>query len=349
MARTRSRSRSRRRQPHIGWQPGMELGRYVVQKLLGDGTFGRVLACRNESGATVAVKVIKGLKRFSEHAEAEAEVLVDIQRMDPKRQSRCVQLCDMFTHNERHVCLVFEALDTSLRDFLKANQSRGLFLADVRQISRQLFECLSFLHNAGLLHTDLKCRNVMLRDGRFDVLPHPRHGESHRLRNCDIVVIDFGGAVYADEGGGCVVGTRQFRAPEVLLRLEWDEAVDMWSAGCIIVMLYLGQKPFSVHENMEHLAMMQRFLGRVFPRQMLTGASVPSDVVVEDGQLAWPRCADEKAVARVEQLIPLAEVVCPHHSVFLDLCLGLLKLSPWHRLNAQSALAHSFLVDDLPE
>ena len=74
---------------------------YVVQKLLGDGTFGRVLACRNESGATVAVKVIKGLKRFSEHAEAEAEVLVDIQRMDPKRQSRCVQLCDMFTHNER--------------------------------------------------------------------------------------------------------------------------------------------------------------------------------------------------------------------------------------------------------
>ncbi|CAE7364392.1 madd-3, partial [Symbiodinium sp. CCMP2456] len=40
--------------------------------------------------------------------------------------------------------------------------------------------------------------------------------------------------------------TRQFRSPEVALGLQWDEKLDIWSAGCIIAMLYTGVRPFSV-------------------------------------------------------------------------------------------------------
>ena len=37
------------------------------------------------------------------------------------------------------------------------------------------------------------------------------------------IVIDFGGAVYDNENRHCTINTRQYRAPEVLLGLEWDE------------------------------------------------------------------------------------------------------------------------------
>merc|ERR1712232_779051 len=114
-------------------------------------------------------------------------------------------------------------------------------------------------------------RNLMLRDGRFDAVPHPRapSDETRRPRNCGIVVIDFGGAVFAAERHGGSIGTRQFRAPEVVIGLDWDEKVDLWSAGCIIAMLYLGKRPFSVHEDMEHLAMMEHILETKVPPTMV--------------------------------------------------------------------------------
>ena len=77
--------------PHFQWTRGMKLGssgRYVVKKKVGEGSFGRVLACVDESKKiAVAVKVVKGVPRYKEHAHAEAEVLREILRCDPGRQS----------------------------------------------------------------------------------------------------------------------------------------------------------------------------------------------------------------------------------------------------------------------
>lgn len=372
----RDRSRSRRRQrrsdkkkrkdevPHFAWKRGMTIGskdqdnQYVVDDLLGDGTFGRVLQCRHcRKGEKVAIKVVKGMRQLCEHAECEAEVLFEIQRLDPDRRSLCVFLHETFLHGKYHFCLVFEPLAVSLRDFLKANDSQGLFVSDVRQMTKQLLQSLSFLHSIGLTHTDLKCRNVMLRDARFDVKTHPRvlGAKTHKLHDCSIVVIDFGGAVFKDERHDGRIGTRQFRAPEVVLGLPWDELSDIWGAGCIIAMLYLGERPFSVHEDMEHLAMMERILGAAIPPPMALKATVsstmPEGLVFEaDGKLAWARCAPSKdAIFRVQELLPLRERVCRRHGSFLSLVQGLLEMDPARRLSAAAAAERPFLIGDSPE
>jgi len=379
--RRRSRTRQRRARnagkrdkdkdaPHFRWRRGMSLGpngRYVVQKLLGDGTFGRVLGCMDmQTKENVAVKVVKGVRRYCEHAEAEAEVLSEILRLDPGRQSLCVELRDHFLHPRQHYCIVFEPLDISVRDFLKATGNMGLYLSDIRQLARQLLQSLSFLHRIGVTHTDLKCRNVMLRDGSFDVAPHPRVAgkETRRPRNCRLAVIDFGGAVFPDERHGGRVGTRQFRAPEVVLGLPWDQTSDLWSAGCIIAMLYLGQRPFSVHEDTEHLAMMERLLGTQIPKWMAVASGEQMEHPQEesgplgqddalrrffdvDGRLRWPLVApDTDAVKRVAHLQPLEKQVMQHHQGFLHLILGLLEIDPRRRLLAAAALQKNFFVDD---
>lgn len=335
-------------------------GRYVVEKHLGDGTFGRVLACKDlESDQDVAVKVVKGVKSFCEHAQAEAEVLRDVQRLDPERRSLCVELRDSFLQPKHHYCLVFEQLGISLRDFLKRNDSLGLYLADAQRIAQQLLQSLSVLHGMGLTHNDLKCRNIMLRDAQHSHAPHPRveGAEAMRPQDCRIAVIDFGGAMFEEERHGGRVGTRQFRAPEVVLGLEWDEAADIWSAGCIIAMLYLGKRPISVHENQEHLALMERLMEAKLPPALLKQAQalflfddedvdLPEGVsFTSDGALAWPSGAPSvEAVQRVQAVRPLAEQILPRHREFLILLQGLLHLDPKQRLTAAAALKAPFFT-----
>ncbi|CAJ1331088.1 unnamed protein product, partial [Effrenium voratum] len=237
MARPRSRSRTRARKrrkkdevpshgelrdsqrPHFRWKTGQVLGgRYRVKGHLGDGTFGRVLAAKDrETGVRVAVKVIKAAEHLRELAEEEAQVLREIEALAPAkllgRSALRVRLLDSFLEQENHFCMVFEELGVSLRDFLKRN-GRGVFLADAQEMARQLLQGLAELHHIGFIHTDLKCRNVMLRHGGHYVAPHPREtGESMRPHDCSICLIDFGGCVHRD--GACgTAGTRQFRSWE---------------------------------------------------------------------------------------------------------------------------------------
>lgn len=357
------RGRDKDKPSHFRWKRDMGIGpngRYLIKAHLGDGTFGRVLACKDvESGDMVAVKVVKDVKSLCENAETEAEILREIQQLDPERQSLCVELLDTFLQTRHQFCLVFEQLGVSLRDFLKWNKSQGLFLEDVKSISRQLLRSLSSLHRIGLIHTDLKCRNVMLRDSKYSLAPHPRVAGAEALRpfDCRIALIDFGGAVFPDDRHGGRVGTRQFRGPEVVLGLEWDESFDIWSAGCIVAMLYLGLRPFSVHANQEHLAMMERFLEAQLPLAMVKQAEAlaaledeegerPQDLsFTSDGRLAWPSGApDRGAVERVEALQPLSTQVLSRHCSFLWLVQGLLRLDPKQRSTAAAALRDQFFV-----
>eukprot|EP00913_Durusdinium_trenchii_P017741 g16672.t1 len=131
--------------PHFQWTKGMKLGaagRYVVKKKVGEGSFGRVLACVDETTKhAVAVKVVKGVPRYKEHAHAEAELLREILRCDPGRQSFCVKLLGEFTHAVAHCCLVFELLDISLSDFMRDTDDRGLLLRAFPELGSELRRC----------------------------------------------------------------------------------------------------------------------------------------------------------------------------------------------------------------
>ncbi|CAD8095683.1 unnamed protein product [Paramecium sonneborni] len=52
----------------------------------------------------------------------------------------------------------------------------------------------------------------------------------------------MGGATQANEYHSTVINTRQYRAPEVILRCDaWDTSSDIWSLACLIVELYTGK------------------------------------------------------------------------------------------------------------
>lgn len=133
-----------------------------VTRFAGKGTFGRVYLCRDaRSGSEAAVKALRAVRRYTEQAEIEADILEDIARRDPGLNSRVVRLLDRFQHGD-HACLAFEPLSSSLYDVMKRREFRPLAAGSIRRIAAQLLHAVAFMHAMRLTHTDLKLENVML-------------------------------------------------------------------------------------------------------------------------------------------------------------------------------------------
>ncbi|CAN6585452.1 unnamed protein product [Malus baccata var. baccata] len=254
--------------------------RYKIQSKMGEGTFGQVLECWDrEKREMVAIKIVRGIKKYREAAMIEIEVLQQLGKHD-KGGNRCVQLRNWFDYRN-HICIVFEKLGPSLYDFLKKNNYRSFPIDLVREIGRQLLECVAFMHDLRLIHTDLKPENILLVSQDYIKVPDYNKSSSRSPKDSSyfkrvpkssaIKVIDFGSTTYERQDQTYIVSTRHYRAPEVILGLGWTYPCDVWSIGCILVELCTGEALFQTHENLEHLAMMERVLGSL-PQHMLKRA-----------------------------------------------------------------------------
>eukprot|EP00435_Cladocopium_sp_Y103_P004304 s332_g1.t1 len=333
--------------PHIEVDFGTALGdegRYIVEEVFGDGASGRVLGCREaETGKLVAVKVARPARRQRRHAETEVAMLRKLQRHNRDLAHRhVVRLLDTFEHEENFYCIVMEPLAMSLRGLLQEGDG-GLYVADIRSTAHQLSNCLAFFQSIGLAHGDLKCTNVMLRRGDYELRAHPRMGDPDCMAArpawpFEVVIIDFGLANVTEpdtspeaflftrdnqgdqKKGRLRVGARHIRAPEVVLGLDLQgSAHDMWSLGCLLATLYTGERLFPVHDEMEHLAAIEQVTGLRIPPEMANGVA---ERILEKGvafdessRLLWPENAEsQRQVEHVEQMPVLHERLGQGHS-----------------------------------
>ncbi|XP_057415160.1 serine/threonine-protein kinase AFC2 isoform X2 [Lotus japonicus] len=323
---------------------------------MGEGTFGQVLECWDrERKEMVAIKIVRGIKKYREAAMIEIEMLQQLGKHD-KGGSRCVQIRNWFDYRN-HICIVFEKLGPSLYDFLRKNNYRSFPIDLVREIGRQLLECIAFMHDLCMIHTDLKPENILLVSP--DYVKVPDYKNSSRSPNSyfkrvpkssAIKVIDFGSTTYKREDQSYIVSTRHYRAPEVILGLGWSYPCDTWSVGCILVELCTGEALFQTHENLEHLAMMERVLGPL-PQHMLKRVDRHSEKYVRRGRLDWPEGATSRdSIKAVTKLPRLQNLIMQHvdHSAgdLIHLLQGLLRYDPSERLTAKEALNHSFFMRD---
>lgn len=349
---------------HFGWSKGMLLhSRFQVTKLLGDGTFGRVLhAVDKHKDRHVAVKVVRDIEKYTKNAKREANILKDIRKADAKGKGLCVVMHRTFMHDDRFFCLVFEELGVSLYDFLERNEFRGYWMKDVVKISRQCIQGLAFLHGKmRLSHTDLKLENILLQspepgrpsDFRRKMCDGEKYSDEYlRPRRADIKLIDFGNATYKHEHHSSVINTRQYRGPEVLLATGWDEHSDLWSLGCCLMEIYTGELLFHTHENTEHLALMERIV-EPLPLALLRRATpavqekhlLPRDGAKGEWRVAWPeRALSSKSQLMVRSQRSLEELVLPRHRLLATFVRALLAPEASARLGATESLSHSFLA-----
>lgn len=178
-------------------------------------------------GRAVAVKLLLG-----DHADASSTARFRMEAQTAARLSHphLVAVFDFGAWEDRFY-LVMELVEgRSLSDVLATQET--VHPEQVALIAGQAAAGLAAAHRQGIVHRDIKPGNLML-DAEGSVK-----------------IGDFGIAQFVDDPStalttaGHIVGTSLYLAPERALGRTADSASDMYSLGCVIYQLLLGQPPF---------------------------------------------------------------------------------------------------------
>jgi serine/threonine protein kinase len=192
----------------------------VIKEPAGSGAYGTVvIADDTNKGNQVAIKKIE---RAFEHKLFTKRTLRELKILRLLSHENVVQLKTIQRPKDKasfdEIYAVFEVMETDLGSIIKSQQE--LSIAHIQFFLYQVLRGMKYIHSAGILHRDLKPRNLLVNG------------------NCDLKICDFG-LSRADipelyEAGAMTdyISTRWYRAPELLLGSEdYTNSVDMWSIG----------------------------------------------------------------------------------------------------------------------
>ncbi|XP_068470170.1 shaggy-related protein kinase eta-like isoform X4 [Phaseolus vulgaris] len=192
---------------------------------------------------------------------------------------------------------------------LYTNTNQSMPLIFVKLYMHQIFRGLAYIHTVpGVCHRDLKPQNIL-------VDPH-----THQVKICD-----FGSAKVLIKGEANLshICSLFYRAPELIFgATEYTTSIDIWSAGCVLAELLLGEPLFPGDNAVDQLVEIIKVLG------------TPSEEEV---------CCSNSNNFKFSQIF--CKTMPPEA---IDLTSQLLQYSPTLRCTALEACAHPFF-DELRE
>jgi serine/threonine-protein kinase PRP4 len=319
-------------------------GRYHVQANLGKGMFsGVVRATDITTKKLVAIKVIRANETMRKAGAKEIEILQKLNEADADDKKHMIRLDRYFEH-KGHLCMVFEHLSINLREVLKKfGRDVGINLRAVRVYAQQMFLGLSLMRKCNILHADLKPDNILVNESRS------------MLKICDL-----GSASDASDNEITpYLVSRFYRAPEIILGMPYDFAIDIWSVGCTLYELYTGKILFVGRSNNQMLRSIMECRGK-FTTKMLRKAQFAymhfdeqaNFLSVEQDKLTGRDTIKTLAFAKptrdlrtrlvgVSKKLPDDEM--KELNLFIDLLDRCLALNPEKRITPAEALKHPFI------
>lgn len=321
-------------------------GRYHVQANLGKGMFsGVVRATDISTKKLVAIKLIRANETMKKAGMKEIEILQKLMEADPDDKKHMIRLERYFEH-KGHLCMVFEHLSINLREVLKKfGRDIGINLRAVRVYAQQMFLGLSLMRKCNILHADLKPDNILVNDSRS------------MLKICDL-----GSASDATENEITpYLVSRFYRAPEIILGMPYDFAIDVWSVGCTLYELYTGKILFTGRSNNQMLRSIMETRGK-FTTKMLKKsqfANLHFDeqanfLSVEQDKLTGRDTVKTIAFSKPTRDLrtrllggtkgKLSEEETKELGLFVDLLEKCLSVNPEKRITPAEALKHPFIL-----
>ncbi|BAW96677.1 Serine/threonine protein kinase [[Synechococcus] sp. NIES-970] len=253
---------------------GMHLilgGRYLPQKLLGQGGFGTAFLARDRYTPTMRLCVVKQFQPMGnlddqqlalaqELFEREAHVLERIGNRHP-------QIPDLFAFfplivpksqgqgTDQYFYLVQEYIEG--QDLEQELAARGkLPETEVRAIFESMLQVLAFVHDQGTIHRDIKPSNIM------------RHVDG------TLYLLDFGAVKEVAAGaGGTSMSQRStgiyspgYAPPEQMRGAQVYPATDLYALAVTCVVLLTGETPEALFDGYQNKWLWRKFIQKIEPR-----------------------------------------------------------------------------------
>ncbi|KAH3769421.1 hypothetical protein DPMN_170689, partial [Dreissena polymorpha] len=322
--------------------------RYTVYGYTGQGVFSNVVRARDQARGSqeVAIKIIRNNEMMHKTGLKELEFLRKLNDADPDDKFHCLRLFRHFFH-KNHLCLVFESLSMNLREVMKKyGKNIGLHIKAVRSYSQQLLYALKLLQKCSLLHADIKPDNILVNESKMV------------LKLCD-----FGSASHVSENDITpYLVSRFYRAPEIIIGIGYDHAIDMFSVGCTVYELYTGKILFAGTSNNEMLKFMMDVKGKI-PNKVIRKGLFRDQHFDSNNNFMYhevDKVTHREKTTVMSTISPsrdlLAELIgyqrLPEDQLrkvkhLKDLLENILMLDPAKRISIKAALSHPFITEKI--
>lgn len=218
---------------------------YMAERVVGTGSFGIVFQAKCiETGETVAIKKVLQDKRYKNR---ELQIMRFLDHPNVISLKHC--FFSTTDNDQLYLNLVLEYVPETVyrvgKHYSRMNQRMPLIYTKL--YTYQICRSLAYIHGLGISHRDIKPQNLLVN-------PH-----THQVKLCD-----FGSAKILVKGEPNIsyICSRYYRAPELIFgATEYTTAIDMWSAGCVLAELLLGQPLFPGESSVDQLVEIIKVLG----------------------------------------------------------------------------------------
>jgi serine/threonine protein kinase len=214
------------------------VGSYQMEDVLAEGGMGIIFLAKHvKLGRKVALKMLR--PQFSDNKKAVTRFFREARAVNEIQHENIIEITDFIEDDRGDNYYIMELLDG--QDLRKLIIKEGpLSVPRSLSIAIQVANALAAVHQAGIVHRDLKSENIFL----------VKRGE-----NPDFVkLLDFGVAKlirHADDEDihktieGTILGTAEYMSPEQASGKPVDFRTDIYSLGVILYEMLTGRRPIT--------------------------------------------------------------------------------------------------------
>lgn len=215
----------------ISGRKKVTLENFEFLKVLGKGTFGKVILCREKTTAKLyAIKILK--KEVIVQKDEVAHTMAENRVLKKTNHPFLISLKYSFQTVDR-LCFVMQYVNGG-ELFFHLSRERIFSEDRTRFYGAEIISALGYLHSHEIVYRDLKLENLLLdKDGH-------------------IKIADFGLCKEQITYGRTTktfCGTPEYLAPEVLEDNDYGLAVDWWGTGVVMYEMMCGRLPFYNHDH----------------------------------------------------------------------------------------------------